>query len=109
MLNKLIFVISSIAGMIADFLYAPLIRAHLREIALKAPLFPGQVWYLPMLGRVRLVTVSDTFVGYRAMDADDEMYHCSRKDFVVMGKTELDEADTAQVIPFKIHTTKDIE
>jgi len=108
-MTKLIFVIRAIAGMIADFLYAPLIRAHLREIALKAPLFPGQVWFLPMLGRVRILTVSDTIVGYRAIDADDELYHCSRRDFVILGKTELDDDRPAQVIPFKIHTQKDIE
>ena len=108
-MQKLIFVINSILGLIADFLYAPLVRAHLREVALKAPLLPGQNWVLPHLGWVRVTTVGDHYVSYRVIEGDDEILTCSRKDFVILCRSEQDSDSSGQVIPFKIYTNKDKE
>jgi len=77
--------ISVILNLIADFIYAPLFRAHLREVALKAPLFPGQIWLLPRLGRVRVIGVTDSSVNYELLDAhdDENLYTSTRKDFFI--------------------------
>jgi|688.fasta_scaffold331245_2 hypothetical protein len=107
-MNKLILVINTIASMIADFLYAPIIRAHLRNVSLKVPLFPGQFWFLPHLGQVKIMSVSDTHVSYQAIDTDDDVYHCSRRDFTTFGQSSPD-SDSGQVIPFKVHTKKEEE
>jgi len=70
--------------MVADFLYAPIMRYHMREVALKFPYFPGQVWFLPHLGEVKIVGVTDDHINYTVLDSADETnYFCKRRDFAV--------------------------
>ena len=54
------------------------------------------------------MSVSDTHVSYQAIDTDDDVYHCSRRDFTTFGQSSPD-SDSGQVIPFKVHTKKEEE
>ena len=106
-MRKLFDTITLLCHMFADFLYAPLIRAHLREIAMKAPYFPGQIWYLPRLGRVRIKGVTDFHVNYSLMDdeSNDDVYTVSRKDFLSFSRDAEDSNNEPKgtVIPFNFN------
>lgn len=103
-MKRLLDVITTICHLVADFLYAPILRSHLREVALKQPYFPGQIWRLPNLGRVRIKGVTDFHVNYSLMEDefDDEVYTVSRKDFLVFSRSLEDPINeqNGTVIPF---------
>jgi len=105
--RKLFDTITLLCHMLADFLYAPLIRAHLREIAMKAPYFPGQIWYLPRLGRVRIKGTTEFHINYSLMDdeSNDDVYTVSRKDFLSFSRDVADSNNEPKgtVIPFNFN------
>lgn len=103
-----------IGSLIMDFLWAPLWRIHIREIVLRVPVLPGQIWCLPGLGEVRVTWVTDHHVKYRAegeVMADE--YTCRRQDFVLHSMKEeeirLDPPKLGLVIPFNNSKKKDSE
>ena len=110
-MRRLIDTVTVLCHMVADFLYAPLIRAHLREVALKSPYFPGQVWCLPYLGRVRIKGVTDFHVDYSLIDdeTNDEVYTVSRKEFLVFSREVEDTSDeqNGTVIPFNFNRKRE--
>jgi hypothetical protein len=80
---KLLRVVSKLLGLIADFMWAPIVRAHIREVSLRVPIFPGQAWELPMLGIVTVSSVTDFHVSYRILDDPDEEHTSRRQDFAI--------------------------
>ena len=107
---KLINVVSAMLSVIADFLWSPLIRAHIREVALRSPLFPGQFWTLPMLGLVQIKSVTDFHVTYTIeSDSDEEEHTCRRSDFVIHAQVPVhDEPEhPGKVIQLNILTKVD--
>ena len=97
-MRRLINVLEVIFNLIADFLYAPLFRAHLREVALKVSFLPGQTWLRPGLGRVRIMGATDYNLNYRLLDADedDSMYTVSRKEFYLNCRSLEDSTSDSQ-------------
>lgn len=97
-------VVNTLFSFLADLLYAPLVRAHIKEIALNAPLFPGQIWTLPMLSNVRILRVNNYSVTYTLLETeyDGEEYVCSRSVFIVHGRipTVSNEVTKLNVIQF---------
>ncbi len=92
---------------ILDFLYMPLVRAHIREMALRVPLFPGQLWYLPMLGTVRIKSATDYTVTYIVLDEDgDENYVTKRSEFFKFARPHESDSQ-AHVIPFTVFNKED--
>lgn len=107
-MKRFLSIIELLFNYFADFLYAPLVRAHIREVALKAPLFPGQIWSLPNLGRIRIMSVSDTVVEYTLMNYDDDTFYiCKRSDFFVHARDELEHTDQKnekfKLLQFPLH------
>ena len=104
-MRRLISVIEVILHLVADFLYAPILRAHLREVAMKIPFLPGQMWVLPRLGKVRIVGVTDYNVNYKLVDLEDDenTYTVSRKDFGLncrgLEESSNDSQPSGKIIP----------
>jgi len=73
-------------SMISDFFYSSLLRAHLKTISLKKPLFPGQVWVVPFFGEVMIYSVTDKTVHYLPVTNAEMVFSISRKDFVLFCK-----------------------
>lgn len=87
-MRKFLEVINVLFSVLADLLYAPLVRAYLNEIAIKAPLFPGQLWILPGVGEVGILRTDIYSVTYTLLEGDDEeVYTCSRSDFVIHSRS----------------------
>lgn len=87
-MRKFLEVINVLFSLLADLLYAPLVRAYLKEIAIKAPLFPGQLWTLPGVGKVGILRTNSYSVTYTLLEDDDEeIYTCSRSDFVIHSRS----------------------
>jgi len=62
-----------------DVLFSPFVRAYIRQVAIKTPIFPGQVWNIPMIGEVLVVGITDETVSYFSVDS---VYSVSRSEFV---------------------------
>lgn len=96
---------------IADFLYAPIIRYHMREVALKFPYLPGQVWLLPMLGEVKITMVTDDHITYKVIaEGEETTYFCKRREFAMYAKDlrEFEEEKANKVIEFNlVHKKED--
>jgi len=89
-----------------EFMYMPLVRAHVREMALRAPLFPGQLWVLPMLGVVRIKSTSDYTVTYTALDDTfDESHVVKRSEFFKFASPYEEKPKAA--IPFTVIKKED--
>ena len=85
-----------------DFLYSPLVRAYLREVAIRTPVLPGQIWNLPGIGEVKVTGVTDFHVSYRIEgDSFSDDYMCPRKDFVIHSIRER-EASSPEVPPLTV-------
>jgi hypothetical protein len=96
-----------IGSLIMDFLWAPLWRIHIREVVLRVPVLPGQIWRLPGLGEVRVTWVTDHHVKYKVeSDPFGEEYTARRRDFVIHSMKEeevrLDPPKLGLVIPFNL-------
>lgn len=90
-------------AMILDFLYAPFVRAHIREILLSRPIFPGQIWDLPDLGQVKITSVNKSIVCY---SIEDDSYECSRKDFIIHASISKNKS-CCQIVEFNNHREKE--
>jgi len=102
---RLLSYLSLMFSMFLDFLYAPLVRAHMREVVLRAPVIPGQIWVMPGLGDVRVVGITGYHVRYKVeSDPFSDEYTCPRKDFVLHSMKRDEEAPKESklglVIPF---------
>lgn len=87
-MRKFLEVINVLFNVLADLLYAPLVRAYLKEIAIKAPLFPGQLWILPGVGEVGILRTDIYSVTYTLLEDDnEEIYICSRSEFVIHSRS----------------------
>jgi len=100
-MRKFLTTINVLFNFLADLLYTPLVRAHLKEIAIKAPLFPGQRWTLPMIGIVRILRTDIYSVTYTLLecDNDEEVYVCSRCEFVIHGRSVTDSPEENNEVP----------
>jgi hypothetical protein len=96
-----------IGSLIMDFLWAPLWRIHIREVVLRVPVLPGQIWNLPGLGDVRVTWVTDDHVKYRVeTDVLGDEYTCRRRDFVIHSikdeEVKIHPPKLGLVIPFNL-------
>lgn len=97
---------SLILSMLADFLYAPIVRAYMRETAMKFPHLPGQLWQLPMIGEVRITGVTDYHITYKiTTDEEETSYSCKRTDFARLATSGQESKDN--VIKFNVHRGKE--
>ena len=86
---------------LADFLYTPIVRVYLREAAMKFPHLPGQCWFLPMLGEVRITGVTDYHITYVVLsDEEERSYVCKRTDFARLAEIPQETRDN--VVEFNI-------
>jgi hypothetical protein len=85
----------------------------MREVALKFPYLPGQVWLLPMLGEVKITMVTDDHITYRVLSEGEEgeltTYFCKRREFAVYAKDlkEFEEEKPNKVIEFNLVQKKE--
>ena len=62
-----------------DVIVSPFIRSYLRQVALRTPIFPGQVWTLPMVGEVLIVGATEDTISYLS---GESIYSTQRTEFV---------------------------
>ena len=72
-------VMLNILRAIFDVVASPFVRSYLRQVALRTPIFPGQVWFLPMIGDVLIVGATDETVSYLC---GESIYSTQRAEFV---------------------------
>lgn len=107
---RLLRIIGTFLGIVADFLYAPVIRYYMREVAIRTPHFPGQRWWLPLLGEVVITGVTDYHVNYKVTaEEDGETYVCSRRDFGIHAKLQEDIEPNDNVINLSLIHNKERE
>lgn len=93
---------------VLEFFYTPFVRAHIRLIALRTPIFPGQHWFLPMLGEVKISGVNESSITYTILAEECfEYYNVPRSEFVKFAKDPSEVLPDGKVVNFPKLVTKE--
>lgn len=101
-------IIAILFSAIIEFFYTPFVRAHIRLIALRTPIFPGQRWFLPMLGEVKVTAISEASITYVILAEECFDYHVvPRSEFVKFARDPSEVSPAGKVVSFPKLVKKD--